>query len=152
MKSLYQAAVAYLILGLASGVFYREFTRSQGFTEGQFSQLGVTHTHLLMLGFFAFLIFLLLEKNFAVSRFSKLFTSFFWFYNIGVVVTVGMMLWRGSLTVLNMEGNAMMSGIAGLGHISITVGLACFMVALGRAIKDPVPAKAEKIDAEKVNA
>ena len=144
MKSLYQAAVAYLILGLASGVFYREFTRSQGFTEGQFSQLGVTHTHLLMLGFFAFLIFLLLEKNFAVSRFSKLFTSFFWFYNIGVVVTVGMMLWRGSLTVLNMEGNAMMS--------SITVGLACFMVALGRAIKDPVAANAEKVNAEKVNA
>ena len=137
MKALYQSAVVYLILGLCAGLYYREFTKIQDFPAGEFTQLGVTHTHLLMLGFFAFLIFLALEKAFAVSRAGKLFTTFFWTYNLGVIVTTAMMVWHGSLTVLGQEGNAMISGIAGLGHIFLTIGLACFIIALGRAIKQP---------------
>ena len=45
VQKLYRAAVLYLVLGLGAGLFYREFTRANDFPEGQFTQLGVTHTH-----------------------------------------------------------------------------------------------------------
>ena len=129
-------------MGLGAGVFYREFTRANDFPEGQFTQLGVAHTHLLALGFMMFLIFLVVDKVFAVSHNKKLFNSFFWFYNAGVVVTVAMLIWHGSLTVLGEESTAMIAGIAGLGHIFITVGLSLFLVALGRALKEPADSPA----------
>ena len=89
-----------------------------------------------------FLIFLVVDKVFAVSHNKKLFNSFFWFYNAGVVVTVAMLIWHGSLTVLGEESTAMIAGIAGLGHIFITVGLSLFLVALGRALKEPADSPA----------
>lgn len=135
MTSLYRAAIAYLVLGLGAGLFYREFTKINDFPEGQFTQLGVTHTHLLTLGFIMFLIFLALEKVFEISRNQKLFTSFFWLYNLGVILTTAMMVWHGILTVKGEESTAMISGIAGLGHIFTTIALALFVAALGRAIK-----------------
>lgn len=138
MKSLYRAAVFYLAFGLISGVFYREFTRANDFPEGQFTQLGVTHTHLLALGFMMFLIFLALEKAFAFSRNKKLFNIFFWLYNAGLLTTVSMLILHGSLTVLGKESGAAISGIAGLGHIMLTIALIIFIVLLGRAIDNPV--------------
>lgn len=137
MKALYRAAVFYLALGLISGVFYREFTRANDFPEGQFTQLGVTHTHLLALGFMMFLIFLALEKAFAFSRNKKLFNIFFWLYNAGLLTTVSMLILHGSLTVLGKESGAAISGIAGLGHIMLTIALVIFVVLLGRAIDSP---------------
>ncbi|MDK8659156.1 DUF2871 domain-containing protein [Corynebacterium sp. MSK204] len=137
MKALYRAAIFYLVLGLVAGLFYREFTKLQDFPEGEYTQLSVAHTHLLALGFMLFLIFLALEKVFALSRYRQLFNSFFWLYNVGVVLTVGMQISHGILTVLGKESNEMISGIAGLGHIFITVGLTVFLVNLGRAIKEP---------------
>lgn len=136
MKALYWAAVFYLALGLAAGVFYREFTRVNEFPEGGFTQLSVVHTHLLALGFIMFLVFLALEKLFGLSRNKKPFLAFYWLYNAGILTTVAMMIWHGSLTVLGKESNAMISGIAGLGHICITVGLVVFVVLLGGAIKE----------------
>lgn len=148
MKSLYRSAIFYLVMGLGAGLFYREFTRANEFPEGQFTQLGVAHTHLLALGFMMFLIFLVVEKVFAVSRNKKLFNSFFWFYNVGVVLTVGMLIWHGSLTVLGEESTAMIAGIAGIGHILITIGFVLFVVALGRALNEPAnPAAATPVSA-----
>ena len=115
MKALYWASIFYLVLGLGAGVFYREFTRANDFPEGEFTQLSVAHTHLLALGFMMSLIFLVLEKVFGLSRSRGQFNAFFWLYNVGVVVTVGVMIWHGCLTVLGEESTAMISGIAGLG-------------------------------------
>lgn len=134
MKRLFTASSCYLAAGLLAGLFYREFTKMNDFPEGEFTQLGVAHTHLLALGFMTSLIVLALEKVFSISRSPKLFSWFFWLYNAGVVLTASMMIWHGSLTVLGKESNAMISGIAGLGHISITAGLIVFMVALSRAL------------------
>lgn len=134
MQRLFTAACCYLAAGLLSGLFYREFTKMNDFPAGQFTQLGVAHTHLLALGFMTSLIVLALEKVFGISRSPKLFSWFFWLYNAGVVVTASMLIWHGSLTVLGKESNAMISGIAGLGHISITAGLIVLMVALSRAL------------------
>ena len=134
MKKILNAAFIYMIAGVASGLFYREFTKLNGFPEGKFTQLGLVHTHLLTLGFIVLLIALVIEKVFTISRSPKLFAWFFWLYNAGVVLTSAMLIWHGSLTVLGQESSKMISGIAGLGHMLITAGMIVFFVALRRAV------------------
>src|SRR5690606_905832 len=134
MKKLFYAAFAYMLVGVASGLFYREFTKLNDFPEGQFTQLGLVHTHLLTLGFIVLLVVLALEKLFALSR-SKLFGWFFWVYNAGLVLTAAMLVLHGSLTVLGEESSKMIAGIAGLGHILLSVGMVLLFLALGRALK-----------------
>ncbi|HPT94132.1 MAG TPA: DUF2871 domain-containing protein [Microbacteriaceae bacterium] len=133
MKKLFYAAFAYMLVGVLSGLFYREFTKANDFPSGEFTQLGLAHTHLLTLGFIVLLIVLVLEKQFTLSR-SKLFGWFFWVYNAGVIVTSAMLIWHGSLTVLGQEGNGMISGIAGLGHILLTAGMVLLFLCLRRAL------------------
>ena len=134
MKKILNAAFIYMIAGVASGLFYREFTKLNGFPEGKFTQLGLVHTHLLTLGFIVLLIALVIEKVFRISRRPKLFAWFFWLYNAGVILTSGMLIWHGSLTVLGQESSKMIAGIAGLGHMLLTAGMVVFFVALRRAV------------------
>ncbi|KJL21283.1 hypothetical protein RN51_02298 [Microbacterium oxydans] len=136
MKKIFNAAFIYMIVGVASGLFYREFTKLNGFPEGKFTQLGLVHTHLLTLGFIVLLIALVIEKVFTISRSPKLFAWFFWLYNAGVIVTSGMLIWHGSLTVLGQESSKMIAGIAGLGHMLLTAGMIVFFIALRRAVVD----------------
>ncbi|BDZ66350.1 DUF2871 domain-containing protein [Agromyces mangrovi Wang et al. 2018] len=133
MRRLFTASFAYLIAGVLSGLFYREFTKLNGFPEGESTQLGLAHTHLLTLGFLVLLVVLVLERLFALSR-SRLFGWFFWTYNAGVLLTSAVLILHGSLTVLGEESGAMIAGIAGLGHMLLTTGLVLLMSALGRAI------------------
>ncbi|MBK0422080.1 DUF2871 domain-containing protein [Leucobacter sp. CSA2] len=134
MTRLASAAFTYMLIGVGSGLFYREFTKAQGWEEGAYTQLGLAHTHLLTLGFIVLLIVLLLERAFALSR-SRMFGWFFWTYNAGVVLTSAMLIWHGILTVLGKESSAMISGIAGLGHIFLTAGMVFLFLALLKAIK-----------------
>ncbi|MGW9631747.1 DUF2871 domain-containing protein [Agromyces sp. NPDC055520] len=129
MQKLFYAAFAYMIIGVGSGLFYREFTKANDFPEGQFTQLGLAHTHLLTLGFIVLLIVLVIEKVFVISK-SDLFEWFFWVYNAGVLVTSAMLIWHGSLTVMGEESTAMIAGIAGLGHIALTAGMVLLFLAL----------------------
>lgn len=133
MKKIFNAAFAYMIIGVLAGLFYREFTKANDFPEGDFTQLGVVHTHLLTLGFIVLLLVLVLDKVFGLSD-SKLFSWFFWTYNVGIVLTVGMMVWHGMLTVLGEESNAMIAGIAGLGHIALSVGMVLLFLALRQKV------------------
>ncbi|WP_308468174.1 DUF2871 domain-containing protein [Rathayibacter soli] len=146
MKKLFYAAFAYMVLGVLSGLFYREFTKANHFSENAFTQLAVVHTHLLVLGFIVLLIVLLLEKVFTLSK-SPLFSWFFWVYNAGLLVTAGMMVVHGSLTVLGQDSGSGMSaiaGIAGMGHILLSIALVLLFLALGSRImaetKKPVAA------------
>jgi hypothetical protein len=134
MRKLYYAAFAYMVAGVASGLFYREFTKLNDFPEGGSTQLGLAHTHLLTLGFVVLLIVLVLEKVFTLSA-SKLFGWFFWVYNAGVVLTSAMLIWHGSLTVLGQESSKMIAGIAGTGHILLTAGMVLLFLALGTALR-----------------
>lgn len=136
MRKLYYAAFTYMVIGVFSGLLYREFTKANAFPEGQFTQLGLVHTHLLALGFIVLLIVLVLEKVFALSQSRKLFGWFFWLYNAGVILTAAMMVWHGMLTVLGEESTNMIAGIAGLGHIFLTVAMVLLFIVLGRAISD----------------
>ncbi|EOH92273.1 hypothetical protein UAW_03258 [Enterococcus haemoperoxidus ATCC BAA-382] len=133
MKKLVRVSMSYMIFGLLAGIFYREFTKWTGFT-GE-TQLSVLHTHVLILGMFFFLIVLLLEKNFQLSK-EKNYKKFYIIYNIGLGVTLLLMIVRGVLQVLDYPESAAISGIAGLGHIIITVGLAYFFQVLFKAVKE----------------
>ena len=134
MKRLINTALVYLIAGAAAGVFFREFTKLSGFS-GQ-TVLGFMHPHLLALGFLVFLIATLfaLASDFTGDR---LFKPFFIVYNIGVAVTAGMMLVRGVAqvtgTVLPLP-DAALSGIAGIGHIMVGVGLVLLVIMFKRVV------------------
>lgn len=132
MKKIARTSMIYMIIGLIFGVYYREFTKFSDFT-GE-TQLSVLHTHTLMLGMFFFLVLLLLEKNFQLSQ-HKNFQKFFLLYNLGLAVTLLMFLVHGTMTVLGYADHAAISGIAGLGHIIITVGLGFFFNVLFGSIK-----------------
>ena len=131
MKKIYYAAHTYMIIGVISGLYYRELTKLNDFTGD--SQLGVVHTHLLALGMLFYLVVLALEKLFTLSA-SRLFNWSFWVYNAGLGLTVLMMIIHGTQTVLGAETSAAISGIAGLGHIVLTVGLVLFFINLGQRI------------------
>ena len=48
MKKMINTSMAYFILAILAGVFYREFTKYNGYT-GE-TMLGYMHTHLFVLG------------------------------------------------------------------------------------------------------
>lgn len=96
MRRLLYSFLFYMIIGLFSGFFYRELTKAYDFTGT--TQLSLVHTHTLILGMFMFLILLPLEKLFKLSSY-YLFNWFFYVYNIGVIVTIGMMVTKGFFQV-----------------------------------------------------
>ena len=103
MRRLLYSFLFYMIIGLFSGFFYRELTKAYDFTGT--TQLSLVHTHTLILGMFMFLILLPLEKLFKLSSY-YLFNWFFYVYNIGVIVTIGMMVTKAvSYTHLTLPTN-----------------------------------------------
>ena len=129
MKKLYRTAAFYTVLGLVGGVFFREFTKIQGY-QGV-TVLSTTHVHALVLGMFMFFLLMVLEKNFGLMR-AKAFSKFYYFYNSGLILTLVMLWIRGTLEVLKItvsDGtltsgmDAMIAGIAGIGHILLGIGL-----------------------------
>lgn len=121
----------YAVLGLAAGLFFREYTVAHDYDGA--TQLSVMHTHLLALGMVVMLVVLALEKLFELSK-SKWFNLFYWHYNGGLLLTVAMMLVIGMREVAGQASTPMLSGISGLGHIIITVALVFFFVALGKRL------------------
>ncbi|MEV4050185.1 DUF2871 domain-containing protein [Amycolatopsis sp. NPDC049688] len=131
MRTILNTAHVYLVLGLVSGLGYRELTKITGFT-GE-TQLAVVHTHILALGMLFFLIVLALDKLFDLTG-HGLFRWFFGIYNAGLAVTVGAMTLKGTLTVLGKPAGEALALVAGLGHILLTVGLVLLFVTLGKRI------------------
>lgn len=132
MIRLYYSAALYTVLGLASGLYYRELTKAQDFVGD--TQLSTVHTHLLALGMLFFLVILTLEKAFTLSD-SRLFTPFFWIYSAGLALTATMLTVHGSMTVLGVSAGSAIAGIAGLGHILLTIGLVLLFLALRGKVK-----------------
>lgn len=137
MKKLINVSMGYAIAGMVCGVFYREFTKFNGFTGR--TALAVVHTHLFMLGMMFFLVAGLFALNTEVMK-QKRFRSFFVTYNIGVIMTTIMLLVRGVVQVLGISlekgPNAAISGIAGIGHIFTGIGIILFFLCLKSCVKD----------------
>ncbi|GAA3748610.1 DUF2871 domain-containing protein [Leifsonia bigeumensis] len=142
MTKLFFATLGYLVLGLASGLFYREFTKLNGYTTADgFTQLSVVHTHVLTLGVIVLLVVLVLEKVFSLSK-ERAFSWFFWIYNLGLVVTASAMTVNGVLQVLGLEWSKALAGVSGSGHILLSAGLLLLFLALGRRIRAAASATA----------
>lgn len=131
MKRSLTTAMIYMIAAIAGGVFNREFTKFNGITER--TSLGLVHTHLFLLGMVVFLLSALFCRDSKLEE-SKFFRRFTLIYNIGVVIGAVMLLLRGIFQVVGISFSggldASLSGIAGLGHILITIGFVFFFLAL----------------------
>lgn len=91
MKRYMNTALIYAVLAMVGGVFYREFTKFNGFTAK--TTLGVVHTHYFMLGMVFFLLLLLLEKNFSFTgrKTGRILAA----YHVGLNLTAVMFVVRG---------------------------------------------------------
>lgn len=135
MKKLAYSSLAYTVFGLIAGLFYREFPRMiKATTEAVgASQLSVVHTHSFTLGTFFFLFILILAKLFHLDS-HKHFNKFFATYHIGLGMTVLVMLVHGIYVTLGNDPHAAFSGIAGLGHIILTIAFGLFFYILIQGI------------------
>lgn len=135
LKRYANLSFAYAVLGLLSGVFFREFTKLNNFT-GQ-TILSSMHTHYLTLGMFFFLILLLLEKNFDFSS-QKHVNKALIIYNIGLNISSIGFLMRGFTEVREIELSksldASISGIAGVGHILLSFSMVYLLLKIRKKV------------------
>ena len=134
MKKLLNTAFLYAILGLAGGVFYREFTKFSGFTGK--TALSVVHTHYFLLGMVFFLLLLLLEKSFAFS--GEKTGCVLALYHVGLNVTGAALLVRGVAQVLALPlsraMDASLSGVAGIGHLLLGVSMVLLLLRIRKKV------------------
>lgn len=133
MKRYANAALLYAALAMVGGVFYREFTKFNGFTGK--TTLSVVHTHYFVLGVAFFLLLLLLEKSFSFTGVKT--GRVLIVYHVGLNLTAAMFVVRGVMQVLSPTlsagANAAISGVAGIGHILLGVSLILLLVQIRRA-------------------
>lgn len=124
-------AIIYGIMAMVSGVFYREFTKFSNFTGK--TNLSVMHTHYFMLGMFFFLILILMEKSFSFSG-EKNIGRIVITYQAGLNITGLGFLMRGLAQVwespLSKGMDASISGIAGIGHIIMSISMLLLLLAI----------------------
>ncbi|WP_438431504.1 DUF2871 domain-containing protein [Gorillibacterium sp. sgz500922] len=131
MKKLYYTSFFYAILGLLAGIAYREITKHSDFSGP--TVLVALHTHILVLGFFFFIITLILGKLFNVHE-AKSFGAWYIVYNVGLLITIGAMATRGMLQI-NGGDISFLPHIAGLGHTILGAGIIWLLILLGKRIK-----------------
>ncbi len=137
MKKMINTAFIYMIVGLVGGVFYREFTKFNGFVGK--TSLGVVHTHFIVMGMVMFLLLACLVKAMPGLIENKRFKQFYTVYNIALPFMGAMFIVRGVVQVLAIElakgPNAAISGIAGISHILMAVALFMLFSALKKEAK-----------------
>lgn len=136
MKKILNTSIIYFVLGIAAGVFYREFTKFHGYTGN--TALSAVHPHFFVLGMFLFLMLAFLCRKEESLLQNVTFRRFFILYNISLPFMACTMLARGIIQVLEItlskSMNAMVSGIAGVSHILITVSLVLLFISLKKAL------------------
>lgn len=129
-----KTSLIYAILAMVGGIFYREFTKFNGF-YGK-TTLSIVHTHYFILGIFMFLILLLIEKNFHISD-DKLINKTI-FYQIGLNITVLAFLMRGICQTLETNipkgFDVSISAVAGIGHILIGMSLILILIDIRKKV------------------
>ena len=136
MKRYMNAAILYAVFAMAGGVFYREFTKFNGFTAK--TTLSVLHTHYFLLGMVFFLLLVVLEKHFsfAGAKTGRVLAV----YHAGLNLTAVMLGVRGVTqvlgTTLSSGVSAAISGIAGIGHILLGVSLVLLLGKIKRSVPE----------------
>lgn len=141
MKKYIRLSFLFLVLGIAAGVFYREFSKSLGVVN-EHSTLGLVHTHLFVLG-----TIMVLLVGIAVIQFkkenSKIIKWAMLPYVTGVLGAASCMLARGVLEMLQKAGkmvisantNTIISAVSGLFHALLGMGLVLIFIELLRSEK-----------------
>lgn len=134
MKRYMDRALLYAILAMVGGVFFREFTKLNGFV-GQ-TALGVVHTHYFLLGMVMFLLLMLFERSFSFTgpKTGRVLVA----YQVGLNLTAVMLAMRGAIQVLGIElssgMDAAVSGVSGIGHILLGVSLVLLLLQVRRGV------------------
>lgn len=127
-KKYMDLSLAYALVAMALGVFYREYTKLSGFAGA--TRLSVLHTHYFMLGMFFFLGLMVVEK---VLSFSDKGTGrLLGVYQVGLNITGLGLLARGLTQVWGSElsrgMDASLSGVSGIGHILLGVAMVMLLL------------------------
>lgn len=134
MKKYIKISFLYAVLAMASGVFYREFTKFNDFTAK--TALSVTHLHLFVLGTIVLLIIGLLAERSNLEA-VKTFRPAMIVYHIGLPFMVAMFYVQGILQVLGSDlsqaADLAVSGVAGIGHVLMATGIVLLFVSLMKA-------------------
>lgn len=137
MKKMIHISIIYLIFGLVTGLFYHEAAYYTSF-EGV-STLRLVHGHALILGTLFSLVLPLFMKVFSIEN-QKYFHSFLYTYHTGLVITLGFMSIRGIVQLFSLPitkfWDHMIGGLAGIGHIILTIGMFFLFRTLLSAVKD----------------
>ncbi|MGN0807709.1 MAG: DUF2871 family protein [Candidatus Coproplasma sp.] len=138
MKKFVKTALVFLAVGLVCGVYYREFSKGFGVTN-QYLTLGLAHPHFLVLGVLFTLVIGIVADKLAKCQ-SKLFKAGFITYLAGVSGAGAMLLVRGTLEILEKSelsdfvisagANGAISGVAGIFHAALGVGIVLVFVSL----------------------
>jgi len=132
--ALLRAAAVWTLIGLAGGLFYREFTKLNGVPGG--TQLALVHTHALTLGTVLLLVVLALAGSWPLRLRGFLIT-----WNAGLALTTLGLLVKGILQVQGSPAalHPALAGVSGLGHMTLSAGFVLLLLALRRAIAKPNP-------------
>ena len=136
-KKYFNLALIYATAAMIGGVFYREFTKWNGFTGA--TALGKVHTHLFILGMLVFLLIALFSQSMDLEK-QKTFRTFMKIYNIGLPILSIMMVVHGVIQVLEFDissrANSAISGVAGAGHVLVGIGIVLLLLTLKKSAKE----------------
>ena len=86
-------------------------------------------------GIVLFLLLVVVEKNFHFVDNKVL--KYLLFYHIGLNLTVVMLVIRGVVQVLSLDvSSAVLSGIAGIGHLILGISMVLVLISIRNCIKD----------------
>lgn len=134
MRRYANASLAYALIAMTGGVFYRELTKYIGFTGK--TTLSVVHTHYFLLGMVFFLLLLLLEKALAFS--GPKTGRVVCLYHVGLNIT-GVALFVRGLTQalswpLSSAASAAISGISGIGHLLLGTSIILLLLRIRKSV------------------
>lgn len=146
MKRYLNISFIYAFLAMLAGVFYRDFTKWNDYLGP--TALSNVHSHLFLLGMFMFLLVAIFARNTSLTE-GKIFKNFIITYNLGLALTIAMMIFRGILQVLKITFsyliNSLISISAGLGHILVGLGIILFLLSLKKEFLETTTNKPSKL-------
>lgn len=135
MKKYANFSIFYFALAMVAGVFYREYTKYAAFTGR--TTLAFLHVHLLVLGMIMFLVLVIMTKLFGIDKYKGM-NAFMVIYNIGLLMLAGTLTARGIVqvkgTILSAGANGALSGIAGISHLLLAIGLLILLINIKKAV------------------
>lgn len=137
MKKMYKKAIAFLLFGIITGMFYHEVAYYSHF-EGS-SVLFNVHTHAFVLGTAVFTLLPIFMKVFKVDEHPE-FNRSIKFYESGLWLSLIMMSVEGvyQLYSMNMPKfmDHMVGGLDGIGHVLMAIGMYYFYKVLMTMTKE----------------